>query len=61
MNRIALIVPHFGHFQNYFKMWLQSCIHNSDIDFLLFTDNKDAISYINKCGGQILSLLKRIF
>ena len=44
MNRIALIMPHFGHFNNYFKFWLRSCCNNPKIDFLIFTDDSNAIA-----------------
>ena len=53
MNRIALVVPHFGHFNNYFKLWMQSCIANPKVDFLVFTDDKDAIRHIQGCGGRL--------
>ena len=37
---IALIVPYFGSFPNYFHLWLESAKRNSDIDFIIVTDNK---------------------
>lgn len=53
-------MPHFGHFNNYFKFWLRSCRNNPKIDFLIFTDDRNAIAYINGCGGVISRFLKRI-
>lgn len=40
MNRVALIIPYFGNFNNYFDLWLQSAEDNANIDFLIITDNK---------------------
>lgn len=39
MSTIALIVPYFGAFPNYFHLFLESCRANCDIDFFVFTDN----------------------
>lgn len=39
MNRIAIIIPYFSKFNNYFKFWLESAHANQDVDFLVFTDN----------------------
>lgn len=36
--RKVLIVPYFGSFNSYFKLWLNSCENNPDIDWLIFTD-----------------------
>lgn len=44
-NRIAFIVPYFGKFNNYFALWLKSCEFNSDIDWLLFTDDRTEYNY----------------
>lgn len=40
MDSIAIIVPYFGKFNNYFSYWLQSAAGNADIDFLIFTDDR---------------------
>lgn len=58
MNRIALIMPHFGHFNNYFKFWLRSCCNNPKIDFLIFTDDSNAIAYINAYGGANIKVFE---
>lgn len=40
MKSIVFIIPYFGKFPNYFKLWLESCRYNSTIDFLIFTNDK---------------------
>lgn len=40
MKKILIIIPYFGKFPNYFKIWLKSVEYNKTIDFLLITDNK---------------------
>lgn len=40
MKRIALILPYFGKFPNYFRFFLESIRRNPTIDLLLFTDNE---------------------
>lgn len=37
-NKIALVVAYFGHFPNYFPLWIKSCSYNPTIDFWVFTD-----------------------
>ena len=39
MNKIAVIMPYFGKMPNYFDLWLQSCHANSQIDWIIVTDN----------------------
>lgn len=41
--KVAVILPYFGSFNNYFHIWLDSVKHNKGIDWLLFTDQ--AIKY----------------
>ena len=36
--RVAVILPYFGKFPNYFTLYLYSCSFNPKIDFLIFTD-----------------------
>jgi len=33
-----VILPYFGKFNCYFKLWLDSCAYNKDIDWLIVTD-----------------------
>lgn len=37
--KTLLILPYFGKFNVYFHLWINSCAHNSDIDFLIITDS----------------------
>ena len=39
-KKIALIIPYFGLFNNYFLLWLESARENPEVDWLIFTDNK---------------------
>lgn len=39
MKRL-LILPHFGGFNNYFHLWLNSCRYNKGIEWLIITDTK---------------------
>lgn len=36
-TKIALIMPYFGNFPNYFALWECSASKNRDIDFLVGT------------------------
>lgn len=45
MKSIVFIIPYFGHFNNYFDIWLNSCANNPTIDWLIFTDCKDKHNY----------------
>ena len=50
MNRIAIIIPYFGKFKNYFRFWLESACANQDVDFLVFTDDNRYA-----CGGRFVN------
>ena len=45
MKSIVFIIPYFGHFNNYFDIWLNSCAHNPTVNWLIFTDCKDEHNY----------------
>lgn len=45
MKKIVYIVPYFGHFPDFFKMWLVSCSYNPTIDWIILTDDKTEYSY----------------
>lgn len=45
MNRIIFIVPFFGKMKNYFQLWLNSCAYNTDVDWLIFTDDATPYRY----------------
>lgn len=40
MNKIVLIIPYFGKFNNFFDLWLRSAEDNKIIDFWIFSDNE---------------------
>ena len=40
MKKICLVVPFFGEFPDYYRLWLESVKYNPNIDFLMITDNK---------------------
>jgi hypothetical protein len=50
MSKIALIIAYMGNFPWYFPYFLHSCRYNPDIDFLIFTDNKQEILMLNNPG-----------
>lgn len=37
-NKIAVLIPYFGRFPEWFDMYLYSCSRNDFIDFIFFTD-----------------------
>lgn len=47
MNKIIMIIPYFGKLPDYFPFFLKSAEYNTDIDFLLITDNNIKTSYKN--------------
>ena len=48
-SRIVVVVPYFGRLPTMFPLWLISCGYNSEIDWLVFTD--DISSY--ECPGNV--------
>ena len=40
-NRVCLIIPYFGKLPNYFNLWMLSASYNTNIDFLIFSDNPE--------------------
>ena len=42
---IAFIIPYFGKFNNYFQFFLNSCRHNLDCDWIIFTDDMRVYDY----------------
>lgn len=63
LTSIAFIIPYFGHFNNYFPIWLNSCAHNPTINWIIFTDNKDKYDYPNnvKVINLTFDQLKKYF
>lgn len=39
VNEYVLICPYFGHLPDNFPLWLNSCMYNDKINFLIFTDD----------------------
>lgn len=39
MKKIVFIIPYFGTFPPWIDYFLASCTANSDVDFILFSDN----------------------
>lgn len=37
-NKIAIIIPYFGHFPKWMSLFVEGCKHNPFIDFFLYTD-----------------------
>lgn len=62
-KKVAIIIPYFGKFPNYFDFWLVSALKNSDFDFLIFTDNSNYksinnVQFINMTFQKFRSLLQ---
>lgn len=47
MKKCAFIIPYYGHFPNYFQVFLNTCGANSDYDWLIFTDDHTPYDYPN--------------
>ena len=47
MNKILLIIPYFGQFNNYFSLFLESCRNNPTVNWLILTDDTTPYSYPN--------------
>ncbi|MBE6817021.1 MAG: hypothetical protein E7520_04890 [Ruminococcaceae bacterium] len=45
MYSIAYVIPYFGKFPKYMKLWLMSTGCNPTVDFLIFTDDKTEYDY----------------
>lgn len=44
-NRVCIIVPHFGRFQNYFQLFLKTCSYNPNFNWLIITDDGTSFDY----------------
>ncbi len=58
MKKLALIIPYFGALPPYFPLWVKTCANNSDIDFLVFTDQKIEIELPSNCRIITYSLIQ---
>ena len=46
MNKsLVFIIPYFGHFKNYFNLFLKSCENNPTINWIIYTDNHNNYDY----------------
>jgi len=45
MKKIALIIPYYGHFPNYFNLFLKTCENNPSIDWIIFSDIETSIEF----------------
>lgn len=45
MKKCVIILPYFGHFNNYFDIFLKSCEYNPQFDWLIFTDETKQYCY----------------
>lgn len=45
MKKGAFVILYFGHFNNYFQLFLNSCKCNPDYDWHIFTDDKSNYDY----------------
>lgn len=45
MKNAVFIIPYFGKFNSYFQLFLNSCKHNPEFDWLIFTDDKTKYNY----------------
>ena len=43
--KIALVIPYFGKFNNYFELFLKSCEKNPTVIWFIFTDDKSKYDY----------------
>ncbi len=43
--KVALIIPYFGKFPNYFQIFLNSCKYNENFYWYIYTDNTDKYDY----------------
>ena len=55
MKTIAFVLPYFGKLPTNFDLWLKSCEYNSNVDFIIFTDDETQYQYpknvhVNYCS-----------
>lgn len=63
-KKVAIIIPYFGSFPNYFDYWLKSALANKDFDFLIFTDNsnyrtQENVYFIKMTFSKFRGLIQR--
>jgi hypothetical protein len=45
MKKLCFIIPYFGHFPNFFPLFLKTCGTNEEFNWLVFTDDDTAYNY----------------
>lgn len=45
MNKCVILLPYFGKFPVYFQLFLNSCKHNADYTWMIFTDDNTDYEY----------------
>ena len=45
LSSIALVLPYFGTFPNYFPLYLESCRKNPTVDWHIYTDSTVEYNY----------------
>lgn len=55
MKTIAFVLLYFGNLPTNFDLWLKSCEYNSNVDFIIFTDDETQYQYpknvhVNYCS-----------
>lgn len=63
-KEVAIIIPYFGKFPNYFNYWLKSALANKAFDFLIFTDNTayktiGNVKFINMTFAKFRELIQK--
>lgn len=58
MNNLILIICYFGKFPSYFSLFLESCRWNSNIDWLIITDDHTSYKYPKNVHVKYSSLLE---
>lgn len=67
MYKKLLIIPYFGKFPPYLHLWINSCRHNPDIDWLVVTDNEppcavpDNMKWVKKSFDELREYFQRKF
>lgn len=67
MKRIAFVVPWVGRLPVYFPLWLNTCLYNSTVDFIVVTSEKqlgdlpENVRWINMSFKEIQNRFQALF
>ncbi len=67
MKSIIIIIPYFGHFPDYFQLFLNSCRWNDTIDWAIITDVEEPYDYpdnvklVKSTFAQVQTRIKQAF